>query len=272
MQIAALRALKLETNVLPFPSITGDFSPPSDPIELAWSLRASPKADPAPTTFDDADVMPRERSEWVCRALNVVLAALALVILLPVMALIALTIRYASCGPVFYSQVRIGLDRRSRRSGSDERRVYDLGGKPFRMYKFRTMCTDAEPDGKAVWARKMDPRVTPVGRVLRRTRLDELPQLWNVLRGEMNIVGPRPERPCIFAELRETIPEYPLRQRVKPGITGWAQVNQAYDCCLEDVRNKVQKDIEYLRRQSLSEDLRIMSLTVPVVLFRRGGW
>jgi len=134
------------------------------------------------------------------------------------------------------------------------------------------MRVDAEADGRAVWAAKKDPRTTPIGALLRRTRLDEIPQLYNVIRGDMNIVGPRPERPTIFAELRENIPEYQLRQRVKPGITGWAQVNQAYDECVDDVRHKVVFDLEYLRRQSLVEDLRIMSMTIPVMLFRRGGW
>ena len=102
-------------------------------------------------------------------------------------------------------------------------------------------------------------------------RLDELPQLFNVIRGDMNIVGPRPERPTIFADLRRSIPEYPMRQRVKPGITGWAQINQAYDACMEDVRSKVQLDLEYMRRQSLAHDLRIMTMTVPVMIFRKGG-
>jgi lipopolysaccharide/colanic/teichoic acid biosynthesis glycosyltransferase len=140
------------------------------------------------------------------------------------------------------------------------------------MYKFRTMHVNAEADGRAVWAQKMDPRVTVVGRVLRRTRLDELPQLYNVLRGDMNIVGPRPERPTIFANLRQNIPDYPLRQRVKPGITGWAQINQNYDVTMDCVREKVRYDLEYLRRQSIVEDLRIMTMTVPVMLFRKGGW
>jgi lipopolysaccharide/colanic/teichoic acid biosynthesis glycosyltransferase len=140
------------------------------------------------------------------------------------------------------------------------------------MYKFRTMRVDAEADGRAVWAQKKDPRTTSMGRILRKTRLDELPQLYNVLRGDMNIVGPRPERPTIFDELRANIEEYPYRQRVKPGITGWAQINQSYDACVDDVRRKVHFDLEYLRRQGLLEDLRIMSLTLPVMLFRRGGW
>jgi lipopolysaccharide/colanic/teichoic acid biosynthesis glycosyltransferase len=123
-----------------------------------------------------------------------------------------------------------------------------------------------------VWAQQQDPRVTPIGGFLRQYRLDELPQLLNVLKGEMNIVGPRPERPTIFAELREHIAEYPLRQRARPGITGLAQINHHYDRSLEDVRTKVHYDLEYIRRQSVAEDLRIMAKTVPVILWRRGGW
>jgi lipopolysaccharide/colanic/teichoic acid biosynthesis glycosyltransferase len=134
------------------------------------------------------------------------------------------------------------------------------------------MRVDAERESGAVWAAQDDPRVTPLGRLLRQYRLDEIPQLLNVLRGEMNIVGPRPERPTIFAELREHIAEYPLRQRAKPGITGLAQINHHYDRSLDDVRTKVRFDLEYIRRQSLREDLRIMLKTLPVVLFRRGGW
>jgi lipopolysaccharide/colanic/teichoic acid biosynthesis glycosyltransferase len=111
-----------------------------------------------------------------------------------------------------------------------------------------------------------------VGRLLRQYRLDELPQLLNVVRGEMNIVGPRPERPTIFAELREHIAEYPLRQRAKPGITGLAQISQQYDTSLDDVRSKVQYDLEYIRTRSLRLDLRIMLMTIPVILLRRGGW
>jgi lipopolysaccharide/colanic/teichoic acid biosynthesis glycosyltransferase len=108
--------------------------------------------------------------------------------------------------------------------------------------------------------------------VIRQFRLDELPQLINVIKGEMNIVGPRPERPSIFVRLREDIAEYPMRQRAKPGITGWAQINQSYDSCTEDVRKKVRYDLEYLRRQSVAEDVRIMAKTIPVMLFKKGGW
>jgi lipopolysaccharide/colanic/teichoic acid biosynthesis glycosyltransferase len=206
------------------------------------------------------------------RILNFVLALGALVALVPVLLLIALLVWLTSRGPVLYTQVRVGLDRRELRERDlNRRRERDLGGQPFTIYKFRTMRVGAEPSG-AVWAQQEDPRVTPVGRLLRQYRLDELPQLLNVVKGEMNIVGPRPERPTIFAELREHIAEYPLRQRAKPGITGLAQINHHYDRSLDDVRTKVYYDLEYIRRQSLAEDLRIMLKTLPVILLRRGGW
>jgi lipopolysaccharide/colanic/teichoic acid biosynthesis glycosyltransferase len=211
--------------------------------------------------------------EGLRRAVNVVLAALALVVVSPVMLAIAVLIKLTSRGPVIYTQTRVGLDRRGDTPGNtNHRRALDLGGKPFTIYKFRTMHLDAEARTGAVWAAQADPRVTAVGRFLRRYRLDELAQLFNVLKGEMNIVGPRPERPTIFAELRDNITEYPLRQRAKPGITGLAQINHHYDVCLDDVRKKVQYDLEYIRRQSLLEDFKIMLKTIPVVLLRRGGW
>jgi lipopolysaccharide/colanic/teichoic acid biosynthesis glycosyltransferase len=252
-------------------------------VERCLELLTFPLADVAPAVeavldvavpSEDvvADVRPRERDERLCRAMNVTLAAIALIALSPVFLLIAIAVKLTSRGPVFYSQVRVGVDRRFHRETSDDRRVHDLGGRPFTMYKFRSMHVNAEPDGRAVWALRADPRVTIVGRVLRRTRLDELPQLLNVLKGDMNIVGPRPERPSLFADLREGIPMYRFRQRVKPGITGWAQINQCYDACVDDVRRKVQYDLEYIRRQSLVEDLRIMTMTLPVMLFGQKGW
>jgi lipopolysaccharide/colanic/teichoic acid biosynthesis glycosyltransferase len=243
-------------------------------IDMGWALTAVPFADIAvpASVVQQVDVFPRERSELLSRVLNLVLASAALLLTLPVIALIALAIKLTSPGPVLYSQTRVGLDRRHRRVSSSDRRGHDYGGKLFRMYKLRTMRVDAEPDGRAVWAEPGDPRVTSVGRFLRRARLDELPQLYNVIRGDMNIVGPRPERPGIFSRLRDDIPNYSLRQRVKPGITGWAQINQSYDACLDDVRCKVRHDLEYLRRQGVAEDLRIMAMTVPVLLLRRGGW
>ena len=217
--------------------------------------------------------MPRHSGEWIARSVNLLLSAMALVFASPILLIIAILVKLSSRGPVFYMQERVGLDRRlSRASGDNRRRTRDMGGRPFTIYKFRTMRVDAELHSGAVWAQREDPRVTPVGRLLRQYRLDELPQFINVLRGEMNIVGPRPERPTIFAELREHIAEYPLRQRAKPGITGLAQINHHYDRSLDDVRTKVTYDLEYIRRQSLVEDLRIMLKTVPAILFRRGGW
>jgi lipopolysaccharide/colanic/teichoic acid biosynthesis glycosyltransferase len=213
------------------------------------------------------------QSPLLTRSINLFVALIAVVLLLPLMLVIAVLVRLTSPGPVLYTQQRVGLDRRLPVDASqNRRRERDLGGRPFTIYKFRTMRVDAEHHSGAVWAQQQDPRVTPIGRLLRQYRLDELPQLLNVLKGEMNIVGPRPERPTIFAELREHIAEYPLRQRAKPGITGLAQINHHYDRSLEDVRTKVHYDLEYIRRQSVAEDFRIMLKTVPVILLRRGGW
>lgn len=218
------------------------------------------------------EVVPRRRSEVANRAINLLIAVLALLVLTPVMLVIAIAIKLTSVGPVFYVQTRVGMDRRRRRAAAAlERRQRDGGGRAFRIIKFRSMRQDAEDRTGPVWASTNDPRVTQVGSFLRKTRLDELPQLFNVLRGEMNIVGPRPERPSIFAELRQTIEAYPLRQRARPGITGWAQINQAYDSSVNDVRTKVQFDMEYLERQSLAEDLKIMVRTLPVMIYKRGS-
>ena len=217
-----------------------------------------------------SDHVPHSRGT---RILNFVLALVGLLTLLPVLLILALLVRLTSRGPVFYTQTRVGLDRREPLDPIlNHRRQLNMGGRPFTIYKFRTMRVNAEQGCGAVWAQRQDPRVTTLGRFLRQYRLDELPQLLNVLKGEMNIVGPRPERPTIFAELREHIAEYPLRQRAKPGITGLAQINHHYDRSLEDVRTKVHYDLEYIRRQSVAEDLRIMLKTVPVILWRRGGW
>ena len=157
-----------------------------------------------------------------------------------------------------------------RRSGGD-RRQWNLCGRMFTMYKFRTMRLDAESATGAVWAANADPRVTPIGRLLRACRLDELPQLYNVLKGDMNIVGPRPERPTIVVDLVNAITEYPIRQRTLPGITGLAQISQGPDGSVDDVRVKVSYDLEYLRRRSVLEDLRIMAKTPAVMFLKRTG-
>ncbi len=220
-----------------------------------------------------AGLTEREEAVTLDRVVNVTLATLAMIFLAPIFVVVAIAIKLTSRGPIFYMQPRVGVDRRTSGTAPGyDRRGRDLGGTIFSIYKFRTMFVDSETQTGAVWATKGDPRTTPIGQFLRKCRIDELPQLINVIRGEMNIVGPRPERPGIFARLREDIAEYPLRQRAKPGITGWAQINQSYDSCLDDVRAKVRYDLEYLERQSLAEDLRIMVKTVPVMLFRKGGW
>jgi lipopolysaccharide/colanic/teichoic acid biosynthesis glycosyltransferase len=205
------------------------------------------------------------------REVNVLVALVGLAICLPVFVLIALLVKLSSKGPVFYQQQRVGVDRRGGRPGGNGRRKIDYGGRLFTIYKFRTMYSQNGP-AQQVWAQQTDPRVTPIGRILRRYRLDELPQLINVLKGDMNIVGPRPEQPEIFVQLREQVESYSERQRVLPGITGLAQISHHYDMSIDDVRTKVRFDLEYLARRSAIEDLRMMVRTVPVVLFRKGGW
>src|SRR6266566_3118518 len=210
-----------------------------------------------------------ESPEWrdgARRLLNVVIALLGLVVAFVPMLVIALLIKLTSRGPVLFAQRRVGLDRRAPgNEGGNWRRHADDGGLTFTMYKFRTMHVDnGQPGEREVWAKPDDPRVTSVGRVLRK--------LWNVLVGEMNIVGPRPEQPTIFASLREQIEEYPRRQKVLPGITGWAQVNLAYDSSVDDVREKLSYDLEYIQQCSALEDLKIMLLTPAVMLGRRHGW
>ncbi|NJK42576.1 MAG: sugar transferase [Aquincola sp.] len=210
--------------------------------------------------------------EWMHRALNVSVAAIGIVLVSPLAAAIAVLIKLSSPGPILYTQTRVGLDRRALRGDRHQsRREEDLGGRVFTIYKFRSMRVDAEVPGEAVWAAKDDPRITAIGDLLRKTRLDELPQLWNVVRGEMNVVGPRPERPSIFLSLRTQVENYHLRQRVKPGITGWAQINQAYDSSIDDVRNKVRLDLEYIASRSIWMDLRIMTRTPLVMLGRKGA-
>jgi len=214
----------------------------------------------------------RTDREGARRVLNVAIAALGLLLTLPLMIVIAILIKLTSRGPIFFTQTRVGLDRRALTgAGGNTRRHVDAGGELFTMYKFRTMRVQTEQVPE-VWARPDDPRVTSIGRVLRKVRLDELPQLWNVLRGDMNVVGPRPEQPNIFNYLCAQVEGYARRQRVRPGITGWAQINQAYDSSVDDVRRKVAYDLEYIHNQSALEDLRIMLRTVPVMLGRRGGW
>ena len=233
-----------------------------------------PRLYPFPWTVRAGTLESPVSREGARRLLNVVIALLGLVVAFVPMLVTALLIKLTSRGPVLFAQRRVGLDRRAPgNEGGNWRRHADDGGLTFTMYKFRTMHVDnGQPEEREVWAKPDDPRVTSVGRVLRKLRLDELPQLWNVLVGDMNIVGPRPEQPTIFAALREQIEEYPRRQKVLPGITGWAQVNLAYDSSVDDVREKLSYDLEYIQQRSALEDLKIMLLTPAVMLGRRHGW
>lgn len=188
------------------------------------------------------------------RALEVVFAALALVLVGPLIALLALLVKLTSRGPAFYVQERIGKD-----------------GRPFIFAKLRTMVHNAEAETGPVWAKEHDPRTTPLGRVLRKSRLDELPQLWNVLKGDMSLIGPRPEREFFVRRFMEEIPLYGKRLLVRPGITGWAQVHHRYDQCQEDVIEKLRYDLFYIGRVSFKLDLLILLKTIGVVLSRRGA-
>jgi lipopolysaccharide/colanic/teichoic acid biosynthesis glycosyltransferase len=246
---------------------------PSRPIDRPAEIPIVREPAQRSTTFP-ASAKQRLSFETVNRVVNVSIALIGLLVASPVMVFFAALVKLTSRGPIFYSQTRVGLNRRRHKNDDPmyDRRTRDLGGHPFMIYKFRTMRLDAEKPNGAIWATRGDPRVTAVGEVMRKYRIDELPQLVNVIRGDMNIVGPRPERPSIFSRLCDDIPEYPERQRAKPGITGWAQINQSYDRNLDDVRSKVRYDLEYLDRQGLAEDLKIMVRTIPVMILRKGAW
>ncbi|MDZ7363040.1 MAG: sugar transferase [candidate division KSB1 bacterium] len=189
-------------------------------------------------------------------------------------------IKMDSKGPVFYGQQRAGLNyrKRDRRQVNivvahdrrvAERRQQDLFGRPFTVYKFRTMQVDAEKNSGAVWAQKNDPRVTRMGRILRFIHMDEIPQFFNVLCGEMSLVGPRPERPQIMARLIEDIPQFPERLQVKPGITGIAQIYCGYDASIEDAREKLQYDLLYVKNSTFKYDVKIMLKTLWMIIHGR---
>lgn len=187
------------------------------------------------------------------RAFDIVAASIGLIAFGVLLPFIALAIRLDSRGPIFYSQARVGQ-----------------GGRVFTVRKLRTMVTDAEQAGRAVWASKNDPRITRVGKFLRKTHLDELPQLWNILRGEMSVAGPRPERPEFVAQLEKQIPFYRLRHSVKPGMAGWALIKAGYVDNLESARLRVEYDLYYIKHQSIWLDFWILFQTVGQVLMFRG--
>ena len=187
------------------------------------------------------------------RTMDIVLAVGLLLVLWPLLLITAVVVRLDSPGPAIYRQTRVGLKNKN-----------------FTLYKFRSKRLDAEKDG-AVWAVKNDPRVTKVGGFIRKVRLDELPQLINVIKGDMSFVGPRPERPEFVAALSEKIPYYYIRHTVKPGITGWAQVSYPYGASVEDSRMKLEYDLYYIKRMSLFFDFKVFLRTVGVILFPSGA-
>ncbi|PNU19956.1 glycosyl transferase [Geothermobacter hydrogeniphilus] len=191
---------------------------------------------------------------WQKRVFSILLSGVGILLALPIFPLVALLIKLESPGPVFFCQERVGF-----------------GGRVFRTYKFRTMRQDAEQETGAVWAQSNDPRITRVGRFLRKSRIDEIPQLFNVFKGDMSFVGPRPERPEFVAMLTRKIPYYGSRHAVKPGLTGWAQVRYPYGASVEDALEKLRYDLYYIKNYSPFLDIVIVLETVKVVLFARGS-
>jgi sugar transferase (PEP-CTERM system associated) len=193
------------------------------------------------------------RHRFVRRIVSVILALILTILTFPFIPIVALLIKLTSSGPILYRQERVGM-----------------GGHVFHCLKFRTMRTNAEADSGPTWASDDDPRITKVGRFLRRSRLDEIPQIWNVLRGDMSFVGPRPERPEFVKKLSSKIRYYHLRHLARPGITGWAQINYGYGSSVEEAKEKLRYDLYYIRNVSVMLDLLIVFYTVRAVIFGRG--
>jgi sugar transferase (PEP-CTERM system associated) len=195
----------------------------------------------------------RAAQQFTRQVVSICIAGLGLLLFLPFFPLVVLAVKFSSKGPIFFRQTRVGM-----------------GGRNFEVVKFRTMFTDAESGG-AKWATKNDPRVTRVGMFLRKSRIDEIPQLWNVLRGDMGFVGPRPERPEFVAWLTEELPFYYLRTLIRPGLTGWAQVRYGYGATLAETKEKLEYDLYYIKHMSMGLDLLIMFETIKTILRRRGA-
>lgn len=221
-------------------------------------------------------------NEKLKRMLDFIISVVAICGFLPFFILIPVLIRLESRGPVIYKQLRVGKNRRrgddwnSRLlyhtcSQSFDRRKKNMHGQPFYLYKFRSMYQDAEIRTGPVWASRNDPRITRIGRILRATHLDEIPQFFNVLKGEMSLVGPRPERPCFVVEFAEIVQNYTERFQIKPGITGSAQIYNGYDTCLDDVKNKLDYELDYIKRGSIFFDIKLIFVTVLSMLKGEGG-
>lgn len=216
------------------------------------------------------------------RVLDIIGSIIGLLLTSPFYALLPILIKLDSPGPVFYRQARVGHNRRRYtrrmanasdlgRTGRDRRRQ-DFRGRPFRVIKFRTMVADAEKKCGPVWATKNDPRITRLGHILRKTRLDEIPQFINILLGQMSLVGPRPERPMFIEELASQVENYDRRLEVKPGLTGLAQIENGYDSSLASVVRKVHYDLQYIQNWSVWQDVKIIMRTVLVVVTGKGAF
>ncbi len=203
--------------------------------------------------FSDGFSSGRRISGFAKRVFDIAVSAVLLFLALPLIIIFAIAVKLESKGPAFFRQERVGLYNQ-----------------PFQLFKLRSMCQDAEVNG-AVWAEKNDPRVTRIGRIIRTLRIDELPQAWNVLRGDMSFVGPRPERPTFVADLEEKLKYYAERHMVKPGITGWAQINYPYGASLEDARHKLEYDLYYAKNYTPFLDILILLQTIRVVLWPEGA-
>ncbi len=187
------------------------------------------------------------------RIMDVLISFLGLILATPIMIIASILIKLESRGPAFFSQKRVGLN-----------------DKEFTIYKLRSMRNDAEKNG-AVWAKENDNRVTKLGRFIRKVRIDELPQLWNVLKGDMSLIGPRPERMVFVKELEEELPYYYIRHTVKPGLTGWAQINYPYGATKKDALEKLEYELYYIKNMSILFDIKIMLKTIGVMLFGQGA-
>jgi sugar transferase (PEP-CTERM system associated) len=236
---AKLSGVRVEDATTTYERLTGKIL--IDDLKPSWLI------------FSDGFVISRW-TRFSKRLFDLVFASVAFVLAAPLTLLTALAVYLDSDGPVLYCQERVGEN-----------------GRRFTVFKFRSMCVDAEREGTPMWAKDKDDRVTRVGRFIRKTRLDELPQLWNVLRGDMSFVGPRPERAFFVEQLAKEIPFYQQRHAVKPGVTGWAQVKYEYGSSVEDAMEKLRYDLYYIKHLSIALDLSIVFDTVKVVMFGKGA-
>jgi sugar transferase (PEP-CTERM system associated) len=233
------RGLQVQDGVEVYEAITGKV--PIESVRLGWLLFS-------PGCHASRFYLAYKRSA------SIVVSIVGLLLTLPLLPFIILAIKLTSTGPVLYRQKRVGRD-----------------GAVYNCYKFRSMRADAEADTGPTWAADEDPRITRVGRFLRITRMDEIPQLWNVLRGDMSLVGPRPERPEFVNTLDKEIPYYNLRHTIRPGITGWAQVRYKYGSSIEDAKEKLRYDLFYIKNMSAGLDLLIFFQTIKIILLGRGA-